>query len=99
MDEQSVIKTINEYLAKWPSLKLSDFYAGITDDFKRRLFNEHKLKQTDIWIACPCDSKETAIAIEKMCLSSGMQGDTGGGNKDSVWVYCYAVTKGSIEHT
>ena len=65
MDEQSVIKTINEYLAKWPSLKLSDFYAGITDDFKRRLFNEHKLKQTDIWIACPCDSKETAIAIEK----------------------------------
>lgn len=84
MDEQSVIKAINEYLAKWPSLKISDFYAGITDDFKRRLFNEHKLKQTDIWIACPCDSKETAIAIEKMCLSSGMQGDTGGGNKDSV---------------
>lgn len=95
MDEQSVIKAINEYLAKWPSLKISDFYAGITDDFKRRLFNEHKLKQTD----CPCDSKETAIAIEKMCLSSGMQGDTGGGNKDSVWVYCYAVTKGSVEHT
>ena len=99
MDEQSVIIAINEYLAKWPSLKISDFYAGITDDFKRRLFNEHKLKQTDIWIACPCDSKETAMAIEKMCLSSGMQGDTGGGNKDSVWVYCYAVTKGSVEHT
>ena len=84
MDEQSVIKAINEYLAKWPSLKISDFYAGITDDFKRRLFDEHKLKQTDIWIACPCDSKETAMAIEKMCLSSGMQGDTGGVNKDSV---------------
>ena len=99
MDEQSVIKAINEYLAKWPSLKISDFYAGITDDFKRRLFDEHKLKQTDIWIACTCDSKETAMAIEKMCLSSVMQGDTGGGNKDSVWVYCYAVTKGSIEHT
>lgn len=99
MDEQSVIKAINEYLAKWPNIKNSDFYAGITDDFKRRLFDEHKLKQTDIWIACPCDSKETAMAIEKKCLSSGMQGDTGGGNKDSVWVYCYAVTKGSIEHT
>ena len=99
MDEQSLIKAINEYVAKWPSLKISDFYAGITDDFKRRLFDEHKLKQTDIWIACRCDSKETAMAIEKMCLSSGMQGDTGGGNKDSVWVYCYAVTKGSIEHT
>ena len=94
-----MIKAINEYVAKGPSLKISDFYAGITDDFKRRLFDEHKLKQTDIWIACPCDSKETAMAIEKMCLSSGMQGDTGGGNKDSVWVYCYAVTKGSIEHT
>lgn len=25
MDEQSVIKAINEYLAKWPSLKISDF--------------------------------------------------------------------------
>lgn len=71
MDEQSVIKAINEYLAKWPSLKISDFYAGITDDFKRRLFNEHKLKQTDIWIACPCDSKETAMAIEKCALVVG----------------------------
>lgn len=99
MDEQSVIKAINEYLAKWPSFKISDFYAGITDDYKRRLFEEHKLEQTGIWIACPCDSKETAKKIEKICINSGMQGDTGGGNEESVWIYCYAITKNSIEHT
>lgn len=22
-----------------------------------------------------------------------MQGDTGGGNEESVWIYCYAITK------
>ncbi len=60
MDEHSVIKAINEYLAKWHSLKISDFYAEITDDYKRRLFDEHNLEHTGIWIACPCDSKETA---------------------------------------
>lgn len=50
-------------------------------------------------VYCPCDSKETAKKIEKICINCGMQGDTGGGNEESVWVYCYAITKSSIEHT
>ncbi len=74
------------------------FYIGITNDIERRLFNEHSVsKDNDWWIYLEATSKTSAQKVEEHFLNKGMQGDTGGGNDYSVYVYCYRVTNKTIE--
>ena len=73
-------------------------YIGITNDVERRLFNEHNVsKKGAWWIYREADSKDIAQAVEEYFLEKGMQGDTGGGNEDSVYVYCYEITNNTVE--
>lgn len=88
-----IIADINAHLQKSPKRYYSDFYIGITNDIERRLFGEHRVsKKVGWWIYCQADSKASAQAVEEFYLDKGMFGDTGGGNEDTVYVYCYEIT-------
>ncbi len=68
----------------------SQWYIGITDNPKRRL-EEHEQRYDHIlnpnyWTA---NSKEIAAQVEKWGLNQNMQGNTGGGNGNSYYVYIF----------
>ncbi len=76
----------------------SDFYVGITNDVERRLFGEHNVqREKNWWIFREALDKVTAQKVEEYYLDKGMQGDTGGGNDDTVFVYCYEIDNNTIE--
>ena len=77
---------------------IQSYYIGITNDVERRLFEEHNVdKNNNWWLSAPADDKETAQFVEEYFLKRGMQGDTGGGTDDTVYVYCYEITPYTIE--
>lgn len=93
-----IIADINSHLKKSSKHYYSEFYIGITNDVERRLFNEHNVSKNGAWwIYREADSKDIAQAVEEYFLEKGMQGDTGGGNEDSVYVYCYEITNNTVE--
>lgn len=78
----------------------SNYYIGITNDIKRRLFGEHKVsdvKGSHWWIHQQALNEEHARSVEKHFLEKGMQGGTGGGGSDCIHVYCYQITQATIE--
>ena len=92
-----MIMTKDEMKDEIRNLAINDysaFYVGITNDVERRL-KQHNVKKADL--KYKMRSKESAQDLEEFCLSLGMDGDTGGGNEDSVWVYIYKKTKYSID--
>lgn len=93
-----IIADINEHLQKSEKKFYSNFYVGITNDVQRRLFNEHNVsKERGWWIYRAADSKSIAQEVEEYFLDKGMEGDTGGGTEDSVYVYCYEITSYTVE--
>lgn len=72
----------------------ADYYIGITNNIERRLA-QHNVKNYDL--AYKMNSKQYAQEIEEYFLDKGMDGDTGGGNDDSVCVYVYKKTSNSID--
>lgn len=98
MTKEDLYKAIDEHIAKSGRQYYREFYFGITDDVNRRLFSEHNVsKDRDNWIYGPADSVEDAREIEKHYLDLGMQGYTGGGNENSLWVYCYLIRQHTKE--
>ena len=93
-----IIADINSHLQKSSKKYYSDFYIGITNDIERRLFGEHKVsKERGWWIFREGDTKDVAQAVEEYYLDKGMQGDTGGGKEDTIYVYCYEITNYTVE--
>ena len=93
--KEKIIADIKSHLQ---TTNYSGFYIGITNDVERRLFGEHNVsKQKDCWIYRKADSKPIAQDVEEYFLDKGMQGDTGGGNDDSTYVYCYRITSYTVE--
>lgn len=95
MRKTDIIKEIEKYIGNNTTNEYKLWYVGITDDTDRRVFgkNEHNVSKTsDIWITCPADSKKDAQEIEEYFLGLGMDGDTGGGNDYTTFVYCYKKT-------
>lgn len=98
MDKSSIIKRINEHLSKSIKEYYQNYYIGITNDVKERLFNYHKVDEgNDWWIYCRADTEEICREVEKFYLDKGMDADTGGGNPNTppTFVYCYEIN----EHT
>lgn len=97
---EEIIADIDAHLQKSKKYYYSDFYIGITNDIERRLFIEHNVKKevgAAWWITREAINKETAQSVEEYYLDKGMQGDTGGGNDDSTYVYCYEITSTTKE--
>lgn len=98
---QEIADAIYEHLKKdVDGNNFSKFYIGITNDIERRLFGEHNVPKEQgaaWWIIKEAINKNTAQKVEEHFLNRGMQGDTGGGTDDSVWVYCYKITNKTRE--
>ena len=78
----------------------SDFYVGITNDARRRLFDEHHVdKDHQWWIFSAADNEDIARQVEQHYLKSGMRGSFGGGKGDgsAIYVYSYVVTPKTVE--
>jgi hypothetical protein len=76
------------------------FYIGITNDIERRLFGEHNVSKeqgTQWWIYKKAIDAKDARAVEQHFLDKGMKGGSGGGDDNSVFVYCYEITKDTEE--
>ncbi len=91
---QEIADAISEHLEKSSAKNYSDFYIGITNDIERRLFDEHNVPRENHWrIHRKAINKEHAQSVEEHFLDKGMKGDTGGGTDDSVYVYCYEISR------
>lgn len=69
----------------------SDWYVGIASDPKERLFEDHNVdKETNGWIYRKAESSDIAREIEEYLIDVlGTDGDTGGGDETTDWVYAY----------
>lgn len=93
-----IIQKIDQHLSNSGKSYYNEFYVGITNDPKRRLFEEHGVSKEDSWwIYVKADNAEIARNVEKHYLNEGMRGNDGGGNEDSCYVYCYAVTQTTVD--
>ena len=96
--KNQIIADFDAHLQKSAKKYWNDYYVGITNDINRRLFTEHNVdKNNDWWIFREANDKSTAQAVEEYYLAKGMQGDTGGGTDDSVYVYCYEISSSTKE--
>ena len=98
MNELMIRQAIDSHLGRSRKEYYNDFYIGITDNIEERLFGFHKVPREGHWyIWRPADSAETARKIERYYLAKGMDGDTGGGDGDTRYVYCYEIKKGTTK--
>lgn len=95
---KNIIKTIDDLLSKSGKSYFNEFYIGITDNPRRRLFEEHGVSEKNSWwLYIEAIDSETARNVEKHYLEKGMRGGTGGGNRESHFVYCYTVTPTTVD--
>ena len=87
------ISEIQSYMASKGG-NWSDWYVGITGDVRSRLFSEHGVdERQDCWIWRQCANSLVARQVEEYFVKKGSQGDTGGGDFTSEFVYVYLITK------
>ena len=90
-----MIGEIDDFCAIARVHNIGKMHIGITKDPIRRLFHEHKITDEDYWWTyIKADSEETARAVERYFIEMGMQGGTGGGDNESVFVYCFVEKQG-----
>lgn len=93
-----IIEKVDQHLNKSGKNYYSEFYIGITNEPERRLFNEHGVsKEESWWIYIPANNAATARKVEQYYLNKGMRGGNGGGNDNSIFVYCYIVTPTTVD--
>lgn len=89
----SAAQAVHQHLRGGPG-----FYAGITNDPGRRLFDEHGLcRGRDNYIAVKCQDDGVARTAEQILLLRGYRGGGGGGDESSTWIYAYQITSCTCE--
>jgi hypothetical protein len=87
--KQEIIDEITDHIADRGG-SYSDWYVGITENAKRRIFEEHGVeKGKDKYIWRTASSSSVARAIEEYLLDLGCDGGGGGGDDDADIVYAY----------
>lgn len=95
---KEIIADVECHLACSKKQYYSEYYIGITNDVERRLFGEHNVSKDNAWwIYRTAIDKATAQTVEEHFLNMGMKGDTGGGTDDSIYVYCYEISRTTKE--
>ena len=91
IDNTLIIDEITAHINKQGG-GFSKWYCGITDDIDRRLHTEHNVPKEGAWfIFRQAGDKTAAEMIEGYFLDQGCQGDKGGGNDNTVFVYAYLI--------
>lgn len=89
MSLQSIISEIAAYVDKHGG-RYAEWYAGIAFDPRKRLFNDHNVNEkSDAWIYRDCGSETDARSVEEYFLKKGCDGNTGGGDRSTKYVYLY----------
>lgn len=92
MTGQKIINDFLDYM-KQEGGYYSDWYVGITNDPKKRLFAEHGVdEKRGQWIYAPVDTNEVARTVEDYFLNQGCDGSGGGGDNSSTTTYAYKKT-------
>ena len=77
---------------------IRNWYVGIAAKPKERLFDDHSVdEEKDAWIYHPASSDSVARDIEKHFLDKGAKGGSGGGGKNSKFVYAYRISSRTRE--
>jgi len=98
MTKEQIISDIDSHLRNSGKQYYSEFYVGISNNARRRLFQEHHVKEKGSWwIYRTADSSCIAREVEQHYLSLGMRGGDGGGDETSMMVYCYAISPTTTE--
>ena len=88
-----IIDELNDHLTVWGE-DYPSCYIGITKDPVDRLFNQHNVDEIyGLWYYEKAISNEEARKVEELLIDLGMQGGHGGGDEDSVYVYCYLIAR------
>lgn len=98
MENQTIISDITNFISQWGG-SYHDWYTGITSSPKERLFNDHQVNEkVDGWIYRDALSSDSARAVENYLINTlGMDGDTGGGDNTTRFVYAYKKSANTVE--
>lgn len=97
-DTKIVDEIVNYIKNSCNAVYYSDFYVGIAEDPRNRLFNQHNVNEDrGCWIMREGININHSRSAEKILINRGMKGGDGGGSDKSVWVYCYKITNSTIE--
>lgn len=89
MTGQNIVNDFLDYMEKVGGY-CGDWYIGITNDPKIRLFSQHGVdEQNGDWIHALADTNQVARDVEKYFLDKGCDGGSGGGDNSSTKVYGY----------
>lgn len=96
--ENRIKNEIKEYIKECGG-SYSDWYVGIAEDPEERLFENHNVdKENDHWIYRPCEDSNVSRRIEEYFVTVlGTDGETGGGDENTIYVYAYKKTPRSEE--
>lgn len=87
---KKIVEEINGFCNKVKALDFSKVHIGITKDAQRRLFDEHKITNEKYWWICSkAEDEDTARDVERHFIRMGMRGGTGGGDNETIYVYCF----------
>lgn len=93
MVNNSIVNNIKNYANKEGS-GYSNWYCGIASDPKKRLFNDHNVPTNSWWIYQDAMTEQDARDTENYLLHFGFDGDTGGGDHSTTYVYAYKKIPG-----
>jgi len=98
MTTQKIISEIVEYVKNCGG-NYSDWYAGIASTPRNRLFDDHKVDEKNgNCIYQDAGSSDIARKIENYLINElGMDGDTGGGDDSTKYIYAYKKTLNTVE--
>lgn len=87
---KKIVEDIMGFCNKVGVLDFSKVHIGTTKDVQRRLFEEHRITNEGYWwICCKAKDANTARAVELHFIRMGMRGGTGGGDNETIFVYCF----------
>jgi hypothetical protein len=88
--EETIKSDIKAYIEKGRGA-YADWYVGISKDPRGRLFNGHGVHEKgDLWIYSQAETAAAAQSVESYFVNTlGTDGGTGGGDKESEYVYAY----------
>jgi hypothetical protein len=70
-----------------------NWYTGITGDIQERLFSQHKINPSGMYIMFDAGDNETARDVENYFIQLGTKGTPAGGDSSSTIVYAYLMTE------
>ncbi len=93
MEKQQIIGEILNHM-KSSGGAISNWYVGISEDARERLFSDHNVSEKDgAWIIRTADGSNEAREIEAYFLTIvGTDGGPGGGDNTTNKVYAYRKT-------